>query len=48
MEMQECIKKLNIAYNHFNNAITDDEIDLAIYEILSAEKAIAVLVQNSK
>lgn len=47
-EMQECIKKLDTAYNHFNHAVTNDEVDLAIYEILAAEKAIALLVQKNK
>lgn len=47
-EMQEWIKALDVAYNHFNHAITQDEIDLAIYEIQVAEKAIALLVQNNR
>ena len=46
--MMEYKKQLEVAYNHFNHANGTAEVDKAISEIDTAEKAIAVLMQDRK
>lgn len=46
--MMEYKKRLDVAYNHFNHASGATEVDMAIHEIASVEKAIAVLMQDRK
>lgn len=40
--MEDAIKALEVAYNHFNEAVSQDEVDKAIYEICVAERLIAI------
>lgn len=44
----EYIERLEVARNHFENAVGQDEVDLAIYEMAAAEMALAIEVKRRK
>ena len=46
--MPEYVKLLEVAQNHFDNAVTPEEVDKAIYELNAAEIAMAIFLKNSK
>lgn len=39
--MKEYIERLNTAWNHFNWATDPIDVDVAIYELMAAERAMA-------
>ena len=47
-KMQEFINRRDAAYNHFENAVGQKEVDMAIYEIMYAELAIEKYVKEQK
>ena len=44
----EYIERLEIARNHFENAVGQDEVDLAIYEMVAAEMALAIEMKRQR
>lgn len=46
--MDEYIKRREAAYNHFNNAVGQYDVDMAIYEIMSAELAMEKYIKEQK
>lgn len=39
--MKEYIERLDTAWNHFNQATDPIDVDVAIYELMAAERAMA-------
>lgn len=39
--MKQYIERLNTAWNHFNQATDPIDVDVAIYELMAAERAMA-------
>lgn len=44
----EYIVRLEVARNHFEEAVGQDEVDMAIYEMAAAEVALAMEVKRQK
>lgn len=47
-KMQEFINRRDAAYNHFNNAVGEYEVDMAIHEIIMAELAMKNYVMSQR
>ena len=47
-KMQEFINRRDAAYNHFDNAVGEYEVDMAIHEIIMAELAMKNYVMNQR
>lgn len=46
--MKEYVERLEVAQNHFDWASNPEEVDIAIYELNAAERALAHYVEEKK
>lgn len=46
--MDEYLKRIEVAQNHLDWAVGPDEVEVAIYEMIAAEKALELYIKGEK